>query len=471
MNEPWRLDAGELVRAYADGSLSPVEALDSVLARLAEVNPRLNAVIARNDTAARDAARASAARWRSAAALSAIDGVPVSVKDNIPVAGMGCTWGSRLYATHAPRRDESPAGRLRDAGAVLFGKTNVPEFTLQGYTDNLLFGVTRNPWDTSLTPGGSSGGAVAAVAAGIGPLALATDGGGSIRRPCAFTGLVGLKPSWGMVPRADGLPDMLPGLEVIGPIARNTGDLVRILQVIAPTMRTIDASSFAARPALRIAHWQSIGDSPVDPQIARRIDDVAETLRSMGHMVVRTEAPAEVLAFNREAWPVISATGLAAVLDSIAAPDDASLTPAMAALRKTGIGLSAVALFAAQAHQSALRLAMASLFERFDALLTPANAAMPWAADTSHPARIDGKDVDARGHAVFTAFVNGAGLPALALPAEPHDSGLPIGFQLVGRPGSDAELCALGTAYETHRRRSWLWPELSTTLKHGSVGA
>ena len=141
----------------------------------------------------------------------------------------------------------------------------------------------------------------------------------------------------------------------------------------------------------------------------------------------------------------------------------------MAALRKTGAGLSAVALVAAQAHQRALRLAMASLFERFDVLLTPANAAMPWAADASHPSRIDGKDVDARGHAVFTAFVNGAGLPALSLPAEAHDNGLPIGFQLVGRHGSDAELCALGIAFEAHLRRGWRWPELSKSLKYESA--
>lgn len=458
MTAPWQLDIGALAQAYAARTLSPVEALGSVLARLDAVNPRINAVIARDDRAVYAAARESERRWLRGVPLSTLDGVPISVKDNIPVAGLPCRWGSALYPANAQLRDESPALRLRDAGALLFAKTNVPEFTLQGYTDNLVFGTTRNPWNTALTPGGSSGGAVAAVAAGIGPAALATDGGGSIRRPAAYTGLVGLKPSWGSVPRAHGLPEMLPGLEVIGPIARSTADVVRVLQVIAPTLWHLDPLALPAPQRLRIAHWSRIAGSPVDPVIDQRMAAVAAQLRGLGHQVTAADAPAAVHVFNRLAWPVLSATGLAAVLHDSTPKDDARMTPALAAMLVTGRALRAIDLFNAQVHQHALREAMDHVFEDVDLVLTPACAAMPWAADQSHPTTIAGQRVDPRGHAVFTAFVNGAGLPALALPAAPSSDGLPIGFQLIGPQGSDALLCALGLAFERQQPQARRWP-------------
>ncbi len=201
----WSLSAADLARAYAARELSPPEVLDAVLDRCDAVNPKINAIVTLDREGAREAARASERRWRAGTARGPLDGVPLTVKDNIPVRGLPTTWGSRVLADYVPTEDELPVARLRAQGVIILGKTNVPEFTLQGYTNNPLFGVTRNPWDLRLTPGGSSGGAVAAVAAGLGPLAIGTDGGGSIRRPAGHAGLVGLKPSTGRVARTRGL--------------------------------------------------------------------------------------------------------------------------------------------------------------------------------------------------------------------------------------------------------------------------
>jgi len=165
MPELWQQPAVEIVERYNRGECSPVEVLNSVLDRIEKINPLINAIITLDVEGARAAARESEIRWRDRKALSPLDGVPITVKDNIPVRGMRATWGSKLYADFLPTLDELPIARLRAGGAIILGKTNCPEFTLQGYTDNLLFGPTRNPWNLALTPGGSSGGAVAQSAA------------------------------------------------------------------------------------------------------------------------------------------------------------------------------------------------------------------------------------------------------------------------------------------------------------------
>src|SRR6266436_6284764 len=212
----WQRSASEITKGYKCGDSSPVEVVDSVLDRIEKVNPLVNAIVTLDVEGARTAARESKSRWRDGKAAGPLDGVPITVKDNILVRGMRATWGSKLYADFVPTSDELPIARLRSGGAIVLGKTNCPEFTLQGYTDNLLFGPTRNPWNLALTPGGSSGGAAAAVCAGLGSIAIGTDGGGSIRRPASHTGLVGLKPSRGRVPRCDGFPAILLDFETIG---------------------------------------------------------------------------------------------------------------------------------------------------------------------------------------------------------------------------------------------------------------
>ena len=447
-----RSSASELADGYARGRFSPVDATEAALARIAQVNGALNAIITLDAAGALAAARASETRWRHGNARGPLDGVPLTVKDNLNVRGLRTTWGSRLYADFVPRIDEVPVARARDAGMVILGKTNVPEFTLSGYTDNLLFGPTRNPWDLRLTPGGSSGGAVACVAAGIAPLALGTDGGGSIRRPVSHTGLVGLKPSRGKVPRGDGLPQILLDFEVVGPIARTTRDLVLMMQTIA--------GSWAPAPAkrCRILYVPRFGDNPVDAQIAADVAHAARVFATLGHAVSEAPVPFDADAFNA-VWPVIGQTGLAALVGPMRDWRE-RVAPVFVEMADAGSKLHATELFDALAEIARMRERLSAVFDDYDVLLTPAAAALPWPAEVAYPTTIDGKEVGPRGHAVYAAFANASGCPAIAVPCTLRADGLPVGFQLVAAPGQDERLCVLASEYEDAEPWSHRWPPL-----------
>lgn len=460
----WTCSAAALVELYGRGATSPVEALRACLERAAKMQPALNAIVALDEDRALQAARDSEARWLAGAARGPLDGIPFTVKDNIPAAGMPTTWGSALYADAPSDRDETPVARLREAGAVVFAKTNVPEFTLQGYTSNPLFGATRNPWDPALTPGGSSGGAVACVASGIGPLAIATDGGGSIRRPASHTGLLGLKPTAGRVPRRDGLPPILLDFEVIGPIARAAADLVAALAAIGqPDPAVVPQAPYPPIPPslptapsrVRVLFVPTFSGAPVDPEIAASVEEAARNLAALGHSV--ESDPAFDLAEEiNAAWPAISQVGLAWLVRRHGGGLD-TLGPAIRAMAEAGRGILATDYFDALHAAHTLRTRLALLFTRCDMILTPSAAALPWPADLSHPATIAGEPVGPRGSAIFTGFVNAAGCPAISIPCRPSGAGLPIGFQLIAPWGRDEALCAMAAQYERAHPWPFLW--------------
>jgi len=471
MTDLFRLSATDMAKAYRAGKASPVQVLQACLDRLHAVNPVLNAVIAMDRAAAVTAAQASERRWRDGNPLGPLDGVPFTVKDNIVTAGLPTTWGSPLYREFRSATDELPVARMRRAGAVLIGKTNVPELTSQGYTDNPLFGPTGNPWNPALTPGGSSGGAVAAVAAGIGPVALGTDGGGSIRRPASHAGVAGLKPTPGRIPRCDGLPAILLDFEVIGPIARTIADLVVMTQALSeadprdpaslrlPRFAMGSASGslesvIAPRPR-RILFVPRFADHPVDPEIAASVAAAAELFARLGHEVEQGPAPFDV-ATMAATQATISQSGLAWLMHQRGGASPGM--PALQALASSGAALPARALFDALDTTARLRQAMSVFFETTDVILTPAAAALPWPKAESHPAEIAGAAVGPRGHAVFTAFANIAGLPGLALPTGFSRGGMPMGLQLVGAPGADAALLSLGLQYEQAQPWAERWP-------------
>ena len=468
MRPHWQLSATRLAAGYRDGSLTPTAVVRAIHARTDAVNPRLNAVIARRDDAVLAEAAAATRRFEQGRPLSALDGIPLTVKDSLFLADLPTTCGTAALRGHRPGHDELAAARARAGGALLLGKTNVPEFANDGYTANPLFGVTGNPWNPALTPGGSSGGAVAAVAAGIGPLAIAQDGGGSIRRPASHTGLVGLKPSLSAWPRQHTLPGLLLDFDVIGPVARTVAD-ARLLFDALRGPSTADRSSLAAAWAaaqppphpdgpLRVLYVEHLHDNPLDPQIADSVGRAVAKLAALGHSVERGELPLD-LRFLLEAWPEIGQVGLAAMFDE--QPEwEAEASAKYRELAEAGRRISGSRVWQIMQSVTRLRRESAALFERVDIIVMPAAAALPWPAGEAYPSVIDGQAVGPRGHAVYTGWVNAAGLPGLALPTAPSREGLPIGLQLIGGYGRDDLLFDLGAAYEALDPWADRWPAL-----------
>jgi Asp-tRNA(Asn)/Glu-tRNA(Gln) amidotransferase A subunit family amidase len=472
-SEPWALSAVDLGAAYRRGEIDPVAVLHAIEERIGRLNPALNAIVTR-DPGCGAAAHESSERLRKGAPRGPLEGVPFTVKDNILVAGLPCTWGSRLFEGFVPGEDELPVAKLRAAGAILIGKTNVPEFTLEGYTTNPLFGTTRNPWNLALTPGGSSGGVVAAVAAGFGPFGLGTDGGGSIRRPASHAGLVGLKPSIGRIARGPSLPQILLDFEVIGPVARSVADVEVVYRAIAGPDPCDRRSLYAPDPRpsrrpLELLYAPRIGDAPADPEIIVSADAAARALAASRVRVEQGALPFDVSAIA-EFWPVLGQVGVATILARH--PGKAHLVgERMRAMAEAGREVPATRYLEGLEEVDAFRRSVTQAFARFDLILTPSAAALPWPADEPYPSQIDGCEVGPRGHAVYTGWVNACGHPAINLPGVPSRSGLPIGFQLVGRFGADELLIDVARRYEMANPSRERWPGSVASTSRESAGA
>ncbi|GJD51413.1 Acylamidase [Methylobacterium crusticola] len=463
--ELWRLGATEMAALFAAGTASPVDALEAGLARAAAWEPVLNA-LTRTNPGARAEAEASAARWRAGTPLSPLDGVPMTVKEFLVARGLPATYGEPGPDGPAPGevpadRDELPVARMRAAGLVTLAKTAMPEFAVQGYTASARFGVTGNPWNPALTPGGSTGGGAAATAAGYAPVGLGTDGGGSLRRPAAHTGLVGLKSSLGLVPRHGGLPSPLLDFEVAGALTRNVADSRAVLAIMAGADPRVLWSTFRAGPSrperpLRAIYVERLGDAPVDPAIAASCRRALDDLRALGVGVEEGPLPFAVDALNA-LWPEIGRIGLAHLF----AADPALAARASApyrAMAQEGAGAPATLLMGILERVRALRDAASAAFAEMDLIVTPATAAQPWPADAVFPPTIDGQAVGPRGHAVYSGWVNAAALPALSLPIDPAPDGMPVGLHLVAGFGRDRLLLDVAEAMERRRPWSQRWP-------------
>ncbi len=441
----WRLTAAQLAEGYRAGAFTPVEATRACLQRIEEAEPTIHAMVHIDHSGALAAAEASTARMRAGAPLGALDGIPLTVKDNLHVAGMPTRWGVLATSPLARTQDELPVRRAREAGAVFLGKTNLPPFALQGYTQSDIGGLTRNPRDLSLSPGGSSGGAAAAVAAGYGPLAIATDGGGSIRRPAGYCGVIGYKPSEGLIARSGGLPDLFDGRECVGGFARTVPDMALLIELLAG--RPLGAP--APHGPARVLFVPSMGARPVDSSIVETVRTAARAMERRGDTVQEC-ASTEWAERVHASWPRLSAAGLAWMLDradrwpdvfdpgcakDIAARGgEATLT-----LWHAGRDMGATELVELADAVAEMRRTLGSLFSEFDFILTPATSSMAWAAVEPWPQRIGGQPAGPRSDAVFTPFVNAAGLCAISLPCGAVD-GLPTSCQIVAPCGQDVAL-------------------------------
>src|SRR5712664_3901379 len=382
----WRsaLELADLIRAK---KLSPVEATDAVLARIAELNPKLNAFCLVAAESARAAAREAEIAVTKGEPLGPLHGVPVSVKDVLFTRGLTTTGGSRVFADHVPDEDAISVARVKAAGAVVLGKTNTSEFGHKAVTENPLFGATRNPWNPGLTPGGSSGGAAAAVAAGMGPLALGTDGGGSIRIPAAFCGVYGFKPSYGRVPHRSGFPGFA-GVSHVGPITRTVRDAALVLDVIAGgddrdrESLPREAGSYleacdADVKGLNVAWAPDLGYAAVDPRVLAVCENAAGIFETLGcHVEVVNpgwENPEEPFT------TMIAAQFYAVWSDRL--PDaEPQMDPSLVRLIRRGGAVSARDYLRAVAFVEAYWAEVQTFLERFDVLLMPTAAVLPFAA-------------------------------------------------------------------------------------------
>ncbi len=456
----------DLAAELAAGRTTSRALVERSLARIDTLDPRLNSFVFVDRAGALAAAEESDARRARGEPRSSIDGVPISIKDNIHVAGMPSTWGSRALADFRPPLDELPVARLRKAGAILLGKTNVPEFTLEGYTRNDLFGVTRNPWNVELTPGGSSGGAAAGVAAGLVPAAIGTDGGGSIRRPACHTGLVGFKPSIGRWPRIDGFPAILTDFETAGALTRTVAD-ARLLDGVLRGPDPRDPRSFCTAAApwperrLRILYIPRFGSAPVDAEVAKSVADFAQSLSAMGHAVTEGKVFFD-LDRAAQVWHVVSRAGVAWLFRENPAYEDKAGASARA-MAADGLKVTGADYIGALEDVAAMRRLCAELFARFDLVLTPTAAALPWPAESPYPDRINGQPAGPRDHAIFTGWANIAGVPAISLPVGVAASRLPIGAQLAASFGADDALLALAQTV-SHIVSPPLLPQMEETL-------
>ena len=447
------LSASQLLDAYRKHELSPVEVTRAVLSRIERLNPVFNAFNLISDRALDDA-RASENRWLSGQTQGLLDGVPVSIKDIILTKGWPTRRGSKTIDPKGPWNDDAPAtARLREQGAVLLGKTTTPEFGWKGVTDSPLTGITRNPWHAKKTPGGSSGGAAAALAAGMGPLAVGTDGGGSIRIPCSFTGLFGLKPSFGRVPAWPLSP--FGTVAHVGPMARSVTDAALLLNVLAlPDARDWHALPYERRDwrmaleqgitDLRIAYSGDLGYAKVDAEVAAIVRKALDVFTDLGAKVEEKDPGFEnPEGIFRTQW----FTGAAMLVKGIPAEKRKLVDPGLIEVADEGAKISAAEIMDAQMKRGALGMHM-NLFHRdYDLLVTPMLAVAAFDVGLEFP---PGKHrwID---WTPFTFPFNLTQQPAASIPCGLTRDGLPVGLHLVGPRYADALVLRAARAFETAR--------------------
>jgi aspartyl-tRNA(Asn)/glutamyl-tRNA(Gln) amidotransferase subunit A len=452
-------DALTLARRIRTKEVSPVAVVEAVLARIEALRPTVNAFITVTADEAREAARRAEAAVRAGERLGPLHGVPFSVKDLLFTKGVRTTMGSLIFADQVPGEDAVPVRRLREAGAILVGKTTTPEFGHKPLTDSPLFGATRNPWDLSRTAGGSSGGAAAAVATGQGPLALGTDGGGSVRLPASCCGIVGLKPTLGRVPHVH-QSDLFSSTSYIGPMARTVAETAACFDALIG----FDAGDPYSRPepaddprdvsvrGLRIGWLPRVGNRLVDPEVLASCEAAVRHLEGRGAHVETVDE--DMSAFERTFLIGLQA-GLAARVGSHMAKFGDKVAVSLRESIERGAQWSAVDWVNALGQRTAVYRRVNALLQRFDFLLSPtlSRPALAVDHDAFKPITIAGEEAGTIRGAWYPYLwpFNLSGHPAISLPCGWSSDGLPIGLQIVGPWYGDRRVLALAGHLERER--------------------
>ena len=451
-NDLCKLNASEAVNAFKAGEISPVDITQAALERAETINGTLNAFVMLDHDNALKAAKASEDRWRSGQPLSPIDGLPTTIKDIVRCKGWNVRYGSKVTPDVSMLPDSPTVERLRAAGAILMGLTTTPEFGWKAVTDNPTDGITRNPWQPSQTPGGSSGGAAVAAATGAGVLHLGTDGGGSIRIPAAFCGVVGHKPSFGRVPAHP--PSVFGTVAHIGPMARSVNDVMLMLNAMSGK----DLLDWAQGPL----GFQSVAPSPIDykncriglwsqPCVGGVADEVNGALQSAvadfeaaGAVVEPVELPmqSQLLDIFYRHWYVGAANRLATVDES----EYGKLDPGLVRTAAKGRQYSAVERAQAEVERAQFGAAMDALLEQYDYLISPTVPITAFEAGRDIP-----KDTDMESWVEWCSFsfpINLSQQPACTVPCGKSKAGLPMGLQIIGARGADEKVLSAAMAYE-----------------------
>jgi aspartyl-tRNA(Asn)/glutamyl-tRNA(Gln) amidotransferase subunit A len=455
------VEVAALVRSRA---VSPVEVVSATIDRIDRSQPVLNSFITVCAERALADARAAEQALMRGDALGPLHGAPFSVKDMLHAAGVRTTFGSLAFKDFVPDRDALAVARVKAAGAILVGKTTTPEFASGATTQSSLFGRTRNAWRSDRTSGGSSGGAAVSVAAGITPLAVATDSGGSTRIPAACNGVVGMKQTFGLVPD-DATPDAFGSLIYINPITRTIEDAALLLQVMAGPHRSDPASLHRVAPdlledlqgkpdlvGLRMGWMPCFGNAVVDSDVLRLGEEAVRAFETLGAQVVPFEDEALP---SQEAWGVIQNSYRNARYGKFLAAHRDKINATLIAAMDQAKSYTAEQLFAAQFERSAVARKIQAWFEKIDVLVTPtlSRAALAIDHDLNAPIEIEGKVTDTARRAwhPYTLPFNLSGNPAISIPCGWDRDDMPVGIQLVGPWGSDGRLLRIAALLEMVR--------------------
>lgn len=453
----WKLSATELLDAYRSGRLSPVEAMRSTLDRAAEINPVLNAFFEIRPEVALEEARASEARWQKGEPIGPLDGVPVSIKDSVASTGWPYWRGTKARVGTVSTYDAPPAARLKEAGAVIFGKTTMPDFGLLASGVSSAHGVTRNPWDTSKNTGGSSSGAGAAVAAGAGSLTIGSDLGGSVRLPAAQCGLFGHKPTSGLVPH---LP--VSTQRVAGPLARTVADGALMLSVLSQSdpRTTEPGGPTPAKIAplspngLKLGLLLDMGYGPrVETEVAQLVEAAARLIAGEGASLSSMKAPIDFdisLDFDR-----IFSVRAAIERDELEPAKRHDTLDFIRTYCDLGDATSAKDYLASIDRMEKAKAQYAAALSDYDFVLAPVLPMAGFAADATGP-NPERPSV----HVNFTAMVNQIGWPAASICCGFTSEGLPIGLQIIAAKGRDEAILGLAASYEAMRGFGYTFPEL-----------